>query len=144
MKTFTIRVPRSWVGHISAHRIRTWISELRTVRVRLPSISGELDARISLRLPPARVRELVEATGLAQSEALRRLIARGLKTSLATTQTRPSAQPGSVPISSCIVSEEIIGEDMSGVVVLQRDARGLGYTRTLPFSREVYMTLRRR
>lgn len=144
LNTFTLRVPRLWVGRISGSRMRMWISEFRSALGQLLPVSSELDARISLRLPTGQVRELVDATGLDQSEALRRVIALGLKRILADQQARRTPPPELTPNDFRIVSEEVIGEDVGGVVILQRDARGLGYTRTLPFSREVYMTLRRR
>jgi hypothetical protein len=119
-----------------------------------------LEARISWRLPMQPVRELARKLICSPGDAVRRVVAAALQSAdqwaaLRVHQTpvvkqpkphNPTVQPCSptVPQASPIVSEEILSQDPRGwVVILQRDARGFGYTRTLPMSCEAYLRTKR-
>ena len=143
METFTFRISRSWAGQITGRRVRAWIAAYVAAPRPLAAISDDLEDRISLRLATDRVRELVRVTRMSPSEALRRLIAAELCS--ADLSDLPVQEPQTVqPKDTDIISEEPIGEDASGgVIILQRDRRGFGYQRTIPIDRETYLKARR-
>ena len=142
MKTFTFRIPKSWTEQITGRRARAWIARYLASPEPLKAVSEDLEDRISLRLPPESVQALVRLTRLSPSEALRRVIAAALCSpdNLPLPVQRPI--PGETKDTD-IVSEELIGEDPSGgVIIMQRDRRGFGYQRTLPIDRETYLKAR--
>jgi hypothetical protein len=108
----------------------------------MASVREELSGRTSLRLPAGLIQELVQRTGLSSSEVLRRVIAQGLR-SAASLPPPLNPQIAKEPNTE-IVSEELVGVDASGFVIIrQRDVRGFGYLRTLPLDRESYLKSRR-
>lgn len=142
METFTFRIPRSWAGRITGRKVRAWIARYVAAPEPLKAAPEDLKGRISLRLPPEAVHELEHLTRLSPSEALRRVIAAALSSPeyLPLPVQRPVPAP---PKDTDIVSEELIGEDPSGwVIIMQRDRRGFGYQRTLPMDRETYQKAR--
>lgn len=139
METFTIRIPRSWVRRIDGQQVRAWVESHLTAPKPLAPVKEELTSRTSLRLPGGRVQELVRRTGLSTSEALRRVIAAGLRSSVSVPVPVQRVKPAKRPDSD-IVSERVVGMDPNGAVVIeQRDSRGFGYRRSLGIGLEAYL-----
>jgi hypothetical protein len=101
---------------------------------------GPLDTRVSWRLPEEDLQQIALSGG--RGDMVRRIVAAGLRWG---GNPSPSVQR-SVPApakDTDIVSEELIGADASGwVIVMQRDRRGFGYQRTLPIDRATYLKAR--
>jgi len=139
LKTFTFRIPESWHARITGQHVRAWATTCLATPQLMTSVREALNSRVSLRLPADLIQELVRCTGLSASEALRRVIAAGLRS----TASLPVPVKPTFPTrerDSEIVSEELVGEDSSGCVIIrQRDSRGFGYLRTIPIDRETYL-----
>jgi hypothetical protein len=155
METLTLRVPKSWVGRLSASQVRAWIAAYLSAPAQPPRLAQLMDGRVSWRLPPEQVRDIAKMQGCSPGDAVRRVVAAGLRapTQVAsTTNTSPRrSRPGlaaSLPSgkrAAGVVGEEILGEDPTGcVVIVERDARGFGYVRTLPMSRCAYLEIQKR
>ena len=143
LKTFTLRIPRSWHGRITGQDVRAWAGTCLSTPQLIAPVTEELNDRISLRLPTGLIQKLVQRSGLSSSEVLRRVIAQGLR-SAASPPPPAHPQMATTEPNTEIVSEELVGVDPNGFVVIrQRDARGFGYLRTLPLDRESYLKLRR-
>jgi hypothetical protein len=95
---------------------------------------------VSWRLPEEDLQQIALSGG--RGDMVRRIVTAGLRSG---GNSPPSVQrPVPAPAKDTdIVSEELIGEDASGcVIVMQRDRRGFGYQRTLPIDRETYLEAR--
>ena len=138
--TLTVRVPRSWVGRVTASYVREAIRRYLARPVNLPPYRGPLDARVSWRLPEEDLQQI--ALGGGRGDMVRRIVAARLRSG--ENSPPPVQRPVPAPTKDTdIVSEELIGEDASGsVIVMQRDRRGFGYQRTLPIDRETYLKAR--
>jgi hypothetical protein len=140
--TLTVRVPRSWVGRVTARYAREAIRRYLAHPVKLKQYQGPLDARVSWRLPEEDLQQI--ALGGGRGDMVRRIVAAGLRSGEnppASVQRQVSAPAKDTDI----VSEELIGEDANGcVIVMKRDRRGFGYQRTLPIDRETYLEARHR
>jgi len=138
--TLTVRVPRSWVGRVTGSYVRKAIRSYLARPINLPPYRGPLDARVSWRLPEEDLQQI--ALGGGRGDTVRRIVAAGLRSG----ENPPESdqRPVSAPAKDTdIVSEELIGEDASGcVIVMLRDRRGFGYQRTLPIDRETYLEAR--
>ena len=161
METLTLRIPRNWVGHVNAAQVRAWIAKYTFNPAILPPARVSLEARVSWRLPLELVRDMARKLVCSPGELVRRVVAAGLRSTAQRTDAPVHQAPvvekrkpeGVVAHRSNlvnvldphrIVSEEIFGEDGNGcVVIVQRDAQGLGFMRTLTISREAYLRLRR-
>jgi hypothetical protein len=164
MGTLTLRIPKVWVGNVNAAQVRAWITTYSVVPEKLVPVRVALEARVSWRVPLHSVRDLARKLICSPGEAVRRVVAAALRSGAQSPVPRvqrvdeapvveqtksnssviiqPSPKNESEPLR--IVSEEIFGQDSNGcVVVLQRDARGFGYTRTLPMSRAAYLRMKR-
>jgi hypothetical protein len=143
METFTFRIPRSWAQRFTGRQVRAWINVYLATPGPLAAVSEDLDHRISLRLHRESVQELARLTRLFPSEALRGLIASALRSTAELAQPIQHPIPAEPVRDTDIVSEELIGEDAHGWVIIQQtDRRGFGYQRTLPIDRETYMKAR--
>lgn len=138
--TLTVRVPRSWVGHVTASYVREAIRRYLASPVKLPKYQEPLDARVSWRLPEEDLRRI--GLGGDRGEIVRRIVAAELRS--AGGDPFPVQRQVSAELKDTdIVSEELMGEDPSGcVIIMQRDRRGFGYQRTLPIDRETYLKAR--
>jgi hypothetical protein len=105
--------------------------------VNLQQYEGPLDSRVSWRLPEKDLQQI--SLGGGRGDMIRSIVAAGLRCGL----NPPTSVQRQVPApakDTDIVSEELIGEDASGcVIIMQRDRRGFGYQRTLPIDRETYL-----
>ncbi len=139
--TLTIRVPRSWVGRVTASCVRQGIRRYLANPVRLPKFEGLLDARVSWRLPENDLQQIGRDGD--RGDMIRRIVAAALRSGDHSPLPRRTA-PAQAKDTD-IVSEELIGEDASGgVIVLQLDRRGFGYRRVLGIDRETYVRAGRR
>ena len=138
--TLTVRVPRSWVGRVKARFVRDCIRRYLANPVGLERSEDALDARMSWRLPEEDLKRIGREGD--RGDLVRRIVAAGLRSGenlLPSVQRQVPAPPKDTDI----VSEELIGEDASGcVIIMQRDRRGFGYQRTLPIDRETYLEAR--
>jgi hypothetical protein len=138
--TLTVRVPRAWVGRVTASYVRESIRRFLAHPVKLPQYQGSLDARVSWRLPEEDLQRI--GLGGDRGEMVRRIVVAELHS--AGDSHLPVQRPvPAQPKDTDIVSEELIGEDASGcVIIMQRDRRGFGYQRILPIDRETYLKAR--
>jgi hypothetical protein len=143
LKTFTFRIPKFWHGRITGQDVRAWVGACLSAPHFMAPVREDLTDRISLRLPAGLIQEFVQRTGLSSSEVLRRVIALGLR-SAASLPPPLNHQITTKEPNTEIVSEELVGVDASGFVIIrQQDVRGFGYLRTLPLDRESYLKSRR-
>ncbi len=140
--TLTVRVPRSWVGRVTAGYVRESISRYLANRIELPKYQGALDARVSWRLPEEDLQQIsLEGD---RGDMVRRIVAAELRSTAEFAQAVQPPVPVQPARDSDIVSEELVGEDpRGGVIILQRDSCGFGYLRSIPISRENYLRSRR-
>ncbi len=135
--SLTVRVPRSWAGRVTASFVRESIRRYLANPARLPQYGGSLEVRVSWRLLEDDLQRI--GRGGDRGDMIRRIVAAALRSGgslpLPAQKTAPTQ-----PNDTDIVSEELVGEDANGgVIILQRDRRGFGYQRTLPIDRETYL-----
>jgi len=124
---------------VTANYVREAIRCYLARPVKLQQYEGPLDARVSWRLPEEDLQQIAQGGG--RGDMVRRIIAARLRSG---GSPPPSVRAVPAPVKDTdIVSEELIGEDASGfVIVRQRDRRGFGYERMLPIDRETYVGAR--